>query len=80
MPVVISQYYGLDFSALSSMAPAFGLLLSQNFFEKLRLFERECLRIWEGEQPGKCSKAKKAECAYKFGKHLEWTCKRCDKK
>ena len=73
--VTISQAHGLDMTALSAMAPGYGLTLNQALFDKLRLFERECLDIWEGK--ASCDERKKAYCAARFGAFFEETCKTC---
>lgn len=80
VPVVASRFCGLDMGALALMAPAFGLDANQSFFEKLRVFEAECLRIWAAEASGACTEKKKQECAARHGKFLEWACSKCPDK
>lgn len=62
----------------AAMAPAFGIKVNQAFFEKLRIFEKACIDIWT-DAP-RCSSKKKKECELKYGKHLAWTCGKCNRK
>ncbi len=73
--VVRSIPLGLDMPAVLGMAGLYGLRKNQALVEKLTAFERECLRIWDGEQG--CTEKKKAGCKKRHGKYLEWACRNC---
>ncbi len=77
VPVVHHETCGIDMAAVAAMAPGFGIAPDQIFFEKVRIFEAECIAAWQNTG---CNRKKKERCKYKFGPHLKWACENCEEK
>jgi hypothetical protein len=77
-----TRYLGLDYNAVFKVAESFGVVAGPSFLDKLRTFEREALRLFSAadEEKARCDDAQKLKCKAKYGTHLEWTCKNCDKR
>ena len=76
-------YLGLDFNAVFKVAEAFGITPGPSFISKLRIFEREALKLFAAagqEKQARCNDAERQKCVKKYGKHLAWTCQNCDKR
>lgn len=70
--------YGLDYGVVIEMAKALDIESDQTFFEKIRAFESEVLRIWKDK--GHCDEKQKERCKIEFGDFFEWACKNCERK
>ncbi|TAN40797.1 MAG: hypothetical protein EPN22_17010 [Nitrospirae bacterium] len=76
--------YGLDLNTIIAMADCLGIEKNQSFFEKIRIWEREVLKIWEEQRKTgdneRCNEKKKSQCKLEFGEFFEWACSKCKKK
>lgn len=74
--------YRLDYGVIIEMAKALKVEINQIFFEKVKAFENEVLRIWKGKKKkdGPCDEEQKAKCQFEFGEFFEWACKNCEVK
>ena len=72
-------YYGLDFNVLIQMARGLGIQTGQIFFEKLRVYEREALKIFRQKKEDICDEKQKESCKLEFGEFFEWACGKCEK-
>lgn len=63
------------------MAKALDIESDQTFFEKVRAFEHEVLRIWQekASKEGHCDDKQKEKCKIEFGEFFEWACGNCGK-
>lgn len=73
--------YGLDYGVVIEMAKALDIERDQTFFEKVRAFEIEVLRIWKekSDEEGHCDEKQKEKCKIEFGEFFEWACKNCER-
>lgn len=64
------------------MAQSFGVETDQTFFEKIKIFEAEVLKIinnGKGDTAGRpvCNDQQKEMCEYEYGEYFDWACKNC---
>lgn len=74
--------YGLDYGVIIQTAAALGIETGQIFFEKIRVYENEALKIIRGGAKAKqhCDEKQKEKCRIEFGEFFEWACLKCSMK
>lgn len=72
--------YALKMLVYLEMADRLGISTGPSFFEKLRRYEMEALRIIAGKKgkSGGCDEKQKEKCRFEFGEFFEWACKNCE--
>ncbi len=71
---------GLDVALLLDIARKdFEMSPGFDFYERLKTFEREAVRLFGEKAEGKgCDAKKKARCKAQHGKWLKWACENCE--
>jgi hypothetical protein len=78
-----TRYLGLDYNAVFKVAESFEIIPGPCLLNKVRTFEREALKLFAeagSEKPPSCDDAQRQKCTAKYGRHLQWTCDRCERK
>lgn len=72
--------YGLDITAIISIAQALGVETDYSFFEKIHIIESKILEIIAPAKGGEkeCDNEQKEKCRIEFGEFLEWSCNNCN--
>lgn len=72
--------YALKMLVYLEMADRLGIPTGTSFFEKLRVYEREALKIIAGEKDksGGCDEKQKEKCRVQHGEWMDWACKNCE--
>jgi hypothetical protein len=67
--------YGLDYTAIITIAQALHIATDRTFFEKLKVFEKAVLeQICEKQKSETCDPVK---CKFEYGEYFEWACENC---
>ena len=71
---------GLDIGILRGLAKDIGIPRPAKFYEKLKIFEDEALKIFNKKDSKLCTHEKKEKCKIEFGDFLDWACSQCETK
>lgn len=68
--------FGLDYTAVFSIARALGVAADARFIEKIGAYEQEAVAcINRREKP--CTQEDREFCRAQYGQYLEWACGQC---
>lgn len=72
--------YALKMLVYIEMADRLSIPTGPSFFEKLRVYELEALKIISGKagKSGGCNEKKKEACRIQHGDWMDWACKHCE--
>jgi hypothetical protein len=78
----VTEYLGLDYNVIMTIAGKRGLSLDDEFFRKISIFETAVLAILNGtDENAPCSEGMREKCIYEMGgpDYIEWKCQNCPK-